>query len=143
MKEEGPLKILKNIEDKNKKQLKAIEDQGKKQLNATKNINTGWKLPKTIVSFSRLCLEAEKSIDEIKEEQNVIDFDKLLCVKTAGKTHFNFSIFEDPQKLASDIYHKGSLKDAKDDQYKMFTLLNDLRNYKPTFFFKKRIRCGW
>ena len=41
MKEEGPLKILKNIEDKNKKQLKAIEDQGKKQLNATKNINTG------------------------------------------------------------------------------------------------------
>ena len=38
---EGPLKILKNIEDKNKKQLKAIEDQGKKQLNAIKNINTG------------------------------------------------------------------------------------------------------
>ena len=127
------MKILKNIEDKNKKQLKAIEDQGKKQLNATKNINTGWKLPKTIVSFSRLCLEAENSIDEIKEEQKVIDFDKLLCVKTAGKAHFNFSIFEDPQKLASDIYHKGSLKDAKDDQYKMFTLLNDLRNYKPTF----------
>ena len=26
---EGPLKILKNIEDKNKKQLKSIEDQGK------------------------------------------------------------------------------------------------------------------
>ena len=53
-------------------------------------------------------------------------------MKTAGKTHFNFSIFEDPQKLASDIYHKGSLKDAKDDQYKMFTLLNYLRNYKST-----------
>ena len=82
------MKILKNIEDKNRKQLKAIEDQGKKQLNAIKNINAGWKLPKAIASFSRLCLEAEKSIDEIKEEQNVIDFDKLLCVKTAGKNTF-------------------------------------------------------
>ena len=35
-KEEGPLKILKNIEDKNKEQLKTIEDQGSKQLDATK-----------------------------------------------------------------------------------------------------------
>ena len=39
--------------------------------------------------------KAEKLIDEIKEEQNDIDFDKLLCVKSDGKTYFNFGIFED------------------------------------------------
>ena len=53
-------------------------------------------------------------------------------MNTDGKTHFNFGIFEDSQKLASDICCKGSLEDAEDDQCKMFTLLNDLRNYKPT-----------
>ena len=47
-KEEGPLKILKNIEDKNKKQSKAIKYQGNKQLNAIKNINTGSKSSKVI-----------------------------------------------------------------------------------------------
>ena len=50
-KEEGPLKILKNTEHKNKKQLKAIEDQGNKQLNAIKNINTGLKSSKMIDFF--------------------------------------------------------------------------------------------
>ena len=47
-KEEKPLKILKNIEGKNKKQLKAVKDQGNKPLNAIKNINTGSKLLKAI-----------------------------------------------------------------------------------------------
>ena len=130
------MKILKNIEDKeNIKDWKIFKSNWrsrKKQLNAIKNISKGSKLPKAIVSFSRLGLGAKKLIDEIKEEQNAINFDKLLCVKTDGKTHFNFGIFEDPQKFAWDIYYKGSLKDAKDDQYKMFTLLNDLRNCKPT-----------
>ena len=40
-KEEKPLKILKNTEDKNKKQFKAIISQGNIQLNTIKNINTG------------------------------------------------------------------------------------------------------
>ena len=40
-KEEGPLKILENIEDKKKKQLKAIKSQGNIQLNANKTINAG------------------------------------------------------------------------------------------------------
>ena len=40
-KEEKPLKILKNTEDKNKKQFKAIKSQGNIQLNTIKNINTG------------------------------------------------------------------------------------------------------
>ena len=47
-KEEGPLKILKNIEGKNEQQLKAIEDQGIKQMSAIKDINTDSKSLKTI-----------------------------------------------------------------------------------------------
>ena len=38
-------------------------------------------------------------IDEIKEEQNAIDFDKFICVKSDGKAHFNFDIFKSLQKL--------------------------------------------
>ena len=63
-KEEGPLKILKNIEDKNKNQLKAIEDQGKKQLHAIKNINIGSKIPNIISPFSTLNPEADKKIND-------------------------------------------------------------------------------
>ena len=35
----------------------------------------------------------EKLIDEIKEEQNAIDFDKFLYVKTDGKTRFLTLVF--------------------------------------------------
>ena len=66
-------------------------------------------------------------IDEIKEEQNAIDFDKLICVKSDAKTHIIFGIFTSPQNFTSDICYKDSLTDARDDQYKMFTLLNDLK----------------
>ena len=79
-------------------------------------------------------------IDEIKEEGSAVDFDKLVCVKFDGKTHFNFGIFKVSQNFTSGIYYKGALKDAKDDQYKMFTSLNDLRNYKPTNLDKIRER---
>ena len=58
-KEEGLLKIMGNIEDKNKKQLKANEDQGNKQLNAIKNISTCSKSLKTISFFSGLNPEAK------------------------------------------------------------------------------------
>ena len=58
-KEEGPLNILKNIEDKNKTQLKANEDQGNKQLNAITNISTGSKSLKAISFFSGLSPEAK------------------------------------------------------------------------------------
>ena len=63
LKEEGPLKILKIFEGKNKKQLKVFENQGNKQLNAIKNINIGSKEPKVINYFNKISPEAEK-IDE-------------------------------------------------------------------------------
>ena len=75
--EEGRLKILENIEDKNKKQLKAIEVQGNKLLNAIKNINISSKQPKVIDSFSRIGPEVEKFMSELKEEQDFINFENL------------------------------------------------------------------
>ena len=75
------MKILKNIEDKNKKQSKAIKYQGNKQLNAIKNINTGSKSLKTIIFFSGLSPEAKKLMNEIKEEENDIDLEKRDCTK--------------------------------------------------------------
>ena len=79
-KEEGTLKILKNIEDKNKKQLKAIEDQGNKQSSAIKNINTGSKSLKAISFFSGLRPEAKQLMNEIKEEESDIDPKKLVQI---------------------------------------------------------------
>ena len=51
---EGPLKRLKNIENKNEESLKAIEDQGKKQVDAIKNIKADSKSSKMIGFFSGL-----------------------------------------------------------------------------------------
>ena len=59
-KEEGALKILKNVEDKNKKQLKEIEYQENEQLNAIKNINTNSKSSKMIVFL----------VDQIQMQKN-------------------------------------------------------------------------
>ena len=78
--EEGPLKILKIIEDKNKKQLKAIKDQGNEKLNAIKNINIGSKQPKVINYFDKIITKAEKEISELNKEQDFIDFEKKIFV---------------------------------------------------------------
>ena len=81
-KKEGLLKRLKYIEGKNKEQLKAIEDQENKQLNAIKNINTGSKSLKAIGCFSGLSTEEKKLLNEIKEEGNDIDSEKIVCTKS-------------------------------------------------------------
>ena len=124
-KEEEPLKILKNIEDKNKKQLKAIEYQGNKQLNAIKNINTGLKSSKMIDFFSGLSPDAKQLLNEIKEE-NDIDPKKLVCTKSGGKM-FNSNTFKLSSRFTSNIYNgKITLEEAKKDQYQMFKQLKDI-----------------
>ena len=62
-KEGGPLKILKDVEDKNKKQLKAIEDHGNIKLNAIKNINTGSKSSKMIYFFQWIKSRCKKIVE--------------------------------------------------------------------------------
>ena len=130
-KEEGPLKILTNTEHKSKKQLKAIEDQGNKQLNAIKNINTGLKSSKMIDFFSGLSPESKQLLNEIQEEQNDINLQKLVCTKSDGKI-FNFNTFKPSSKLVSNIFNgKITLEETKKDQYEMFKQLKYLEKYDP------------
>ena len=81
--------------------------------------------------FSRLSPDAEKLLNEIKEEENDIDPEKLVCTKSDGKI-FNFSTFKSSLKFASDIYNgKITLEEAKKDQYEMCKQLKDLEGYNP------------
>ena len=68
-------------------------------------------------------------LDELKKEKNTIDSEELVRVKSDG-TIFNFNSFKNSLEFAWNIYHKGktSLEDAKDAQYRMASLLNNLKN---------------
>ena len=82
--------------------------------------------------FSRLSSEAKELFDELKEEKNSTDSKRLVCVKSDG-TIFNFNVFKSSLDFASDIYNgKISLEKAKNSQYKMFELLDYLKEYNPT-----------
>ena len=71
-------------------------------------------------------------LDELKEEKNSINIKRLVCVKSDG-TIFNFNVFKSSLHFASHIYNdKISLEEAKNSQYKMFELLNYLKEYNPT-----------
>ena len=95
-------------------------------MNAIKNIKTGSTSLKAINFFSELSHEARQLMNEIKEEENDIDSQNLVCVRRDG-TIFNFSTFKLSFKLASSIYHgKITLAEAKKDQYKMLKQLKDL-----------------
>ena len=71
-------------------------------------------------------------LDELKEEKNSTDSKRLVCVKSDG-TIFDFNVFKSSLDFASDIYDgKISLEKAKNSQYKMFELLDDLKRYNLT-----------
>ena len=95
-KEEGLLKKLTNIEDKNK-------DQSKRQLDAIENINISSRPLKEISVFSTLSDEAKTLMIKIKEIDDWLDKAQLICTKTDGKTKYNFSNFTFPSKFTSRI----------------------------------------
>ena len=71
-------------------------------------------------------------LDEFKEEKDNINFKNLVCVKSDGSI-FNFNVFKSSLDFASDISNgKISLEEAKNSQYKMFKLLDYLREHDPT-----------
>ena len=61
---------------------------------------------KLINHFQWLGSVAKKLFVKIKNEKDTIDPEKLVCVKTDGKTIFNFNKFKISLDLASDIYKK-------------------------------------
>ena len=103
---EGRVKRIKNIEGKNEEQLKATEDQGKKQLEETKNINVSSKLLKTISFFSTISEKAKELMNKIKVIDDWLETNaQLICIKTDGKTNYDFSKFTFPLKFPSKIYN--------------------------------------
>ena len=90
--------------------------------------------------FSGLSPEAKELLDLLKEEKNSIDFKRLVCVKY-DRTISDFNVFKSSLDFASNIYNgKISLEEAKNPQYKMFKLLNDLKDYNPTSPGKRKSR---
>ena len=70
-------------------------------------------------------------MNEIKEKDNDIIPEKLVCVKTDG-TIFNFDFFKCSFNFASSIYDsKITLEKTKKDKYKMLKELQNLKNYDP------------
>ena len=67
-------------------------------------------------------------MNEIKEKDNDIIPEKLVCVKTDG-TIFNFDFFKCSFNFASSIYDsKITLEKTKKDKYKMLKELQNLKN---------------
>ena len=118
-KEEGLLKRLKNIEDKD-------EDQSKKQLDAIKNINISSKSLEEISFFSTLSDEAKNLMIDFKEIDDCLDKAQLICTKTDGKTKYDFSKFTVSKKFASRICNQDfTLQEVKDDQIKLKILISN------------------
>ena len=70
--------------------------------------------------------------NEIKEKENDIDPEKLVCTKSDGK-FFSFNNFKSSLKFASNIYNgKVPLEKEKKDQYEMFKRVKGLEGYSPT-----------
>ena len=92
--------------------------------NAIKNINTGSKSSRMIDHFSGLSPDAKQLFNEIKEEEDDIDSEKLVCTKSDGKT-LTLTLFFNTLNLIKIWFKyllwqdfirrikKGSIQDAK------------------------------
>ena len=115
-KEEGLLKRLKNIEDKNEKQLKAIK--GKTDLKS-----------KIDLFDEDLTPEAIALITEIKSIENNVDYDKLSFTGSNNKVYGHDS-FKTLDKLIKDIRNKNMAIDkAEIKQNKFAEKLDKLKAY--------------
>ena len=92
-KKEGLLKRLRNIETKYEEQLKAIEDQGRKELQIRTG-NTNKEVDLKNISFkSKLNCESTRIYNQIKDQNKMIDYAKLVCIGSGEQHHYNFTIF--------------------------------------------------
>ena len=88
-----------------------------KQLKIKKKaIGCKFKIIKSISYFSQLSTKAKELFEKIKKEQDDIDPEKFVCVKTHG-TIFDFNKFKNSLDMTSDIYrNKSLLKDVENEQ---------------------------
>ena len=81
-----------------------------------KAIGCKFKIIKSISYFSQLSTKAKELFEKIKKEQDDIDPEKFVCVKTHG-TIFEFNKFKNSLDMTSDIYrNKSLLKDVENEQ---------------------------
>ena len=126
---EGLLKRLKNIEGKNEEQLKVLKDQLEKQpiISKVKNRNFN------NVSFRNLLDDKSmKVFDEIRYQDEIIDYSRLNFIGSSKKYTFKFGDFMSLGNLAENIYNGNvSLDAAKQEQRKMENMLERFIDYNP------------
>ena len=123
------MKRLKNIEGKNEEQLKVLKDQLEKQpiIRKVKNSNFN------NVSFRNL-LDAKsmKVFNEIRDQDEIIDYPQLNFIGSHKKYHFNLGNFMSLGNHAENIYNGNvSLDAAKHDQRKIENMLENFIDYNP------------
>ena len=129
IKKEGLLKRLKDTEDKNKEHLKVFKDQLEKQpiISKVKNPNFN------NVSFKYLLDDKSmKVFDEIRYQDEIIDYLQLNFIGSSKKYTFKFGDFMSLGNLAENIYNGTiSLDTAKQEQRKMENVLESFIDYSP------------
>ena len=117
IKKEGLFKRLENIKDKNEEQLKVLKDQLEKQPIISKIKNSNF----NNVSFRNLLDDKSMKVcDEIKYQDEIIDYSQLNFIGSSKKYTFKFGDFMSLGNLAENIYNGNiSLDTAKQKQRKM------------------------
>ena len=128
-KKEGLFKRLENIKDKNEEQLKVLKDQLEKQpiISKVKNPNFN------NVSFRNLLDDKSmKVFDEIRYQDEIIDYSRLNFIGSSKKYTFKFGDFMSLGNLAENIYNGNvSLDAAKQEQRRMGNMLQNSIDYNP------------
>ena len=123
------LRRLKNIEDKNENQLKVLIDQLEKQpiISNVKNPNFN------NVPFRNLLDDKSmKAFDEIRNQDEIIDYSRLNFIGSSKKHTFKFGDFMSLGNFAENIYNGNvSLDLVKQEQRKMENMLENFIDYSP------------
>ena len=126
-KNKGLFKRLKNIEDENEKQLKLLKDQLKKQpiISKVKNPNFN-----NVFFRNLLDDKSMKVFDEIRYQDEIIDYSRLNFIGSSKKYTFKFGNYMSLENLAENIYNGNvSLDAAKQEQRKMENMLESFIDY--------------
>ena len=92
-----------------------------------KSIKTNSKSSKMISFFWGLSSKTKELLDELKEEENITDLKRFVCIEYDGAI-FNYNVFKSSIHFASNIYiDKILLEETKSSQHKMLKLLDDLK----------------
>ena len=128
-KNEGPVKRLKNVEDKSEEQLKAVKSENENMKEVTYFVEES------------LILEAKRLIDKIKIIQKEVDYRKLKI--TGGDMNtYDFSDYKTFKELFRDLYYRNNdnrwgRKKAKGIRWSTWCFKRILHKEKIVYWCKK------